>query len=60
MRTYEDPDDRERRATVIARRYGESLVNANLKTALIALLAAAGVLWLIACVNVTNLFLVRA
>ena len=60
VKTYEDPDARESRATVIARRYGESLVNANLKTALIALLAAAGVLWLIACVNVTNLFLVRA
>jgi predicted permease len=60
VKTYEDPDARERRASVIARRYGESLVNANLKTALIALLAAAGVLWLIACVNVTNLFLVRA
>jgi predicted permease len=60
IQAYEDPDERERRATVIARSYGGSLVNANLKTALIALLAAAGVLWLIACVNVTNLFLVRA
>jgi predicted permease len=59
-KTYEDPDVRERRATVIARRYVDSLVKADLKTALIALLAAAGVLWLIACVNVTNLFLVRA
>ena len=57
---YEDPNVRERRATVIVRRYVDSLVKADLKTALIALLAAAGVLWLIACVNVTNLFLVRA
>jgi predicted permease len=57
---YEDPNVRERRSTVIDRRYGDSLVKAEVKTALIALLAAAGILWLIACVNVTNLFLVRA
>jgi predicted permease len=59
-KSYEDPDVRESRASVIVRRYADSIVEADLKRALIALLAAAGVLWLIACVNVTNLFLVRA
>ena len=59
-RSYEDPDVRESRTSVIVRRYADSIVEADLKRALIALLAAAGVLWLIACVNVTNLFLVRA
>jgi predicted permease len=59
-KTYEDPDIRESRSNVIVGRYADSLVDADLKRALIALLAAAGVLWLIACVNVTNLFLVRA
>src|SRR5262249_7609866 len=34
--------------------------DADLERALITLMAASGVLWLIACVNVTNLFLVRA
>jgi predicted permease len=59
-KSYEDPDVRESRASVLVRRYADSIVEADLKRALIALLAAAGVLWLIACVNVTNLFLVRA
>jgi predicted permease len=59
-KTYEDPDVRESRASVIVRRYADSIVEADLKRALMALLAAAGVLWLIGCVNVTNLLLVRA
>jgi predicted permease len=59
-KSYEDPDVREARMSVILRSYSDTLVDADLKRALIALLAAAGVLWLIACVNVTNLFLVRA
>jgi predicted permease len=59
-KSYEDPDVREYRTSVIVQSYPDTLVDADLKRALIALLAAAGVLWLIACVNVTNLFLVRA
>jgi predicted permease len=59
-KSYEDPDVRESRASVIVRRYADSIIEVDLKRALIALLVAAGVLWLIACVNVTNLFLVRA
>ncbi len=58
-KAYEDPNARESRATVIVRRYVDSLGNASVTRALVALLAAAGVLWLIACVNVTNLFMVR-
>jgi predicted permease len=59
-KNYEDPDVRESRTSVIVQSYADTLVDTDLKRALIALLAAAGVLWLIACVNVTNLFLVRA
>ena len=58
-KAYEDPNARESRATVIVRRYADSLGNPSVTRALVALLAAAGVLWLIACVNVTNLFMVR-
>jgi predicted permease len=39
--------------------YAESLVAAGLRKALLALLAASGVLWLIASVNVTNLLMAR-
>ena len=59
-KSYADPSVRESRDSVIVQRYADTLVDASLKKGLIALLAAAGVLWLIACVNVTNLFLVRA
>ena len=59
-KSYADPDVRESRDSVIVQRYADTLVDASLKRGLVTLLAAAAVLWLIACVNVTNLFLVRA
>ncbi len=59
-KSYTDPDLRETRKSMIIQRYVDSLVDADLRKGLIALMAAAAVLWLIACVNVTNLFLVRA
>ncbi len=41
-------------------RYADSLVDSNVRKALIALFGASALLWLIACVNVTSLMLVRA
>lgn len=57
---YTDVHARENATSVELQTYGDSVVEDSVKEALLALLAAAGMLWLIACVNVTSLMLARA
>ncbi|MGA7522617.1 MAG: ABC transporter permease [Acidobacteriaceae bacterium] len=57
---YTNPEQRAYRNLVRVERYGDMLVGADIRKALLALLAAAGVLWLIASVNATNLLLARS
>ncbi len=57
---YTDDVLRRDHASVRVELYGDALVDKDLRRALLALLAAAGVLWLIASLNATNLFLARS
>jgi predicted permease len=57
---YADAEMGKDHSAVNIRPYAETLVDIDTRKALLALLAAAGVLWLIASVNVTNLLLARS
>ena len=57
---YSDPYSRDLVVSATVAPYGDSLVKPEVKHALLALFGASGVLWLIACVNVTGLLLARA
>lgn len=57
---YTDSQARENVESVQVESYRDSLVQGTVRRALLALFAAASVLWLIACVNVTSLMMARA
>jgi len=55
-----DANDRELAQSVRVESYGSKQVASDVRRALLALFGASGLLWLIACVNVTSLMLARA
>lgn len=57
---YPDAADRENHSGINLVRHTDTLVDGTLKKSLLALFGASGLLWLIACVNVTSLMLARA
>jgi len=57
---YTDPYSRDLVTSAAGIPYGDSLIKPEVKHALMALFGASGLLWLIACVNVTGLLLARA
>ena len=57
---YTDPDMRKDHSVVRVEPYVNLLVNHNVQRGVLALLAASGVLWLIAIANATNLMLARS
>lgn len=60
MANYTDAQLRKDHKVVRVRPYADTLVDGNVHKALLSLLAAAGVLWLIATVNAANLMLARS
>ncbi|WP_263359976.1 ABC transporter permease [Acidicapsa ligni] len=59
-RAYTDSYDREDVSSIEVKSYSESLTDSKVQKALLALFGASGLLWLIACLNVTSLMLARA